>query len=134
MRFDLDKEFAIHGQGMLIRSKRAEILANNMANADTPNFKARDIDFKQMMREVQQNTESSRIKTTNPKHINIGSGFGDINSDLLYRNPLHASIDGNTVDSQMEKSQFVQNAIQYQTSLRFMSGKIKSLTTAIKGE
>ncbi len=134
MRFDLDKAFGLHQYGMLVRSKRAELLANNIANADTPNFKARDIDFKQAMKQALEPNGVARMKTTNPKHISSGVAVGDFSAELLYRNPLQPSIDGNTVDSQLEKSEFSQNAIQYQASVKFVTGRIKSLLTAIKGE
>ncbi|WP_455203191.1 flagellar basal body rod protein FlgB [Kaarinaea lacus] len=134
MRFDLDQIFGVHQQGVRIRSKRAELLANNMANADTPGFKARDVDFKQALQQAQAGMSSSLLKTTNAKHMSSGAVWENNSSELLYRNPIQPSVDGNTVDSQYEKSQFVQNAIQYQTSLNFLSGKIKSLMTAIKGE
>lgn len=134
MRFDLDQIFGVHQQGVRIRSKRAELLANNMANADTPGFKARDVDFKQALQQAQTGMPSGSLKTTNAKHISSGTTWENNSSELLYRNPIQPSVDGNTVDTQYEKAQFVQNAIQYQTSLHFLSGKIKSLKTAIKGE
>jgi flagellar basal-body rod protein FlgB len=133
MRFDLDSIFGIHEQGVLIRSKRAEILAGNLVNADTPNFKARDIDFKQVLQEAQAGSDMQRMKVTNPKHMQT-SGPEGFATDLLYRNSLQPSVDGNTVDSQVEKAQFIENAMQYQASLSFLSGKIKSLISAIRGE
>ena len=134
MRFDLDKAFGIHQHGMLVRSKRAELLANNMANADTPNFKARDIDFKQAMTQALDHPDMGQLKTTNSKHIKTGVEMGSMSAELLYRTPIQPSIDGNTVDSQLEKSEFMQNSIQYQASVKFVTGRIKSLLTAIKGE
>ena len=135
MRFDLDKAFGIHPSGMLLRSKRAELLANNIANADTPNFKARDIDFKKAMQQALEPNGVGQLKTTHSKHIKTGGiEMGNLSTELLYRNPLQPSIDGNTMDSHLEKSEFTQNAIQYQASVNFVTGKIKSLLTAIKGE
>ena len=135
MRFDLDKAFGIHQSGMLVRSQRAEVLANNIANADTPNFKARDIDFKNVMKQALAPNDMGHLKTTHAKHIRTGGiEMGNISTDLLYRNPLQPSVDGNTVDSHMEKSEFTQNAIQYQASVKFVTGRIKSLLTALKGE
>jgi flagellar basal-body rod protein FlgB len=138
MRFDLDKAFGIHQQGILIRSKRAEILAGNLANADTPNFKARDIDFKMALSQSMQKNDATRLTLTNPQHMSgkhsVSSAGNGMGMDLLYRSPLQPSIDGNTVDAQTEKAQFATNALQYQASLQFLSGSIKSLTTAIRGE
>jgi len=134
MRFDLDKAFGIHQFGMQVRSKRAELLANNIANVDTPNFKARDIDFKQALQQAIEPKAMAQLKTTNPKHIRTGVEMGNLSTELLYRIPLQPSIDGNTVDSNFEKSEFSKNAIQYQASVKFVTGRIKSLLTALKGE
>jgi flagellar basal-body rod protein FlgB len=132
MRFDLDSVFGVSEQGVLIRSKRAEVLAGNLANADTPNYKARDIDFKQALMEAQAGADSRQMKVTNSKHIQTAGAGGT--SELLYRNPLQPSVDGNTVDTQLEKAKFTENALQYQASLSFLSGKIKSLISAIRGD
>lgn len=132
MRFDLDAVFGVHEQGIRIRSKRAEILAGNLANADTPNYQARDIDFKQALQDAQAGSEPRHMKITSKKHIQTdGSGMS---TEFVYRNPLQPSVDGNTVDTQMEKAQFIENAMQYQASLSFLTGKIKSLMSAIRGE
>ena len=74
------------------------------------------------------------MKNTNAKHLQADGFAGGMSTELMYRNPLQPSVDGNTVDSQQEKAQFIQNAVQYQVSLSFLSGKIKSLMTALKGE
>lgn len=134
MRFDLDKVFGVDQQAMLLHSKRAELIANNLANADTPNFQARDIDFQQVLRQAQEGNDGAQLKTTQPGHIANGTPVGDLNADILYRVPMQPSIDGNTVDTQLEKSHFMQNAVQYEASLQFLSGKIKSILSALKGE
>jgi len=134
MRFDLDKAFGIHQYGMALRAKRAELLANNIANVDTPNFKARDIDFKSALRHAERNTNSSALNTTHSKHIPSGISVAGMHLDPVYRNPIQPSVDGNTVDAQFEKAEFASNSVQYQVSVQFLSGRIKSLKTAIKGE
>ena len=134
MRFDLDKAFGIHPQAVLVRGKRAEILASNLANADTPNYKARDIDFKQILRQSVDGAGQVNLRTTHPGHHSGAPKLGGIAYELMYRQPLQPSLDGNTVDSQTEKAEFAQNAMQYQASLGFLSGKIKSLQRALKGE
>jgi flagellar basal-body rod protein FlgB len=133
MRFDLDSALGIHQQALLLRARRAQLLAENLANADTPGYKARDIDFKTVLDSAQAEAQSVQMKVTQPGHIANEQAdlFG---SEIKYRNPLQPSIDGNTVDTQMEKSEFVRNAIEYQASLKFLDGRIKSLLTAIKGE
>lgn len=134
MRFDLDKVFGVHEQGVRVRERRAELLASNLANADTPNYKARDIDFKQVLQQAEAGSAATNMKVTQTKHLQADGFAAGMNAELLYRNPLQPSVDGNTVDSQQEKAQFIQNAMQYQASLSFLSGKIKNLMTALKGE
>ena len=127
----IDEAFGIHEQALRLRAARAEVLAANLANADTPGFKARDVDFAAVLR--QELPSPVRLAATQPGHI--GSDNGVIpSSQLLYRNPTQPSIDGNTVDVVHEQVAFSQNAMQYQASLRFLEGRIRSLLTAIKGD
>lgn len=124
-----NNSLGIHPNAMQLRAARAEILANNLANSDTPNFKARDMDFNAML-----NAEFKRglpMAATNPSHLR---GTIDTNAELLYRNPYQPSIDGNTVDSQMEQSFYTDNALRYDASFQFLNGKFKGLSNAIKGQ
>lgn len=130
MPIDIDSALGIHPQALTLRAKRAEVLAANLANADTPNFKARDVDFRSVLSAVQQ--DSGSLVATNAKHIQPAGSIGE--PELKYRNPHQPSIDGNTVDAQVEYAEFSRNAIEYQASLRFLDGKIKSLLTAIRGD
>ncbi len=132
MPIDLDSAFGIHAQALLLRSRRAELLAENLANADTPGYKARDIDFKQVLGAARSHAEA--LKTTQPDHIQPGAAnpVGVVRTG--YRNPLQPSLDGNTVDVQVEQAAFARNAVDYQTSLTFLNGRIHTLLTAIKGE
>lgn len=134
MRFDLNQALGIHQQGLLMRSKRAELIAGNLANVDTPNYKARDIDFKAVLQRIHSNETHNRLATTQRGHISGADQIGGTSIELLYKAPTQPSLDGNTVDGQLEKAAFAENAIQYQASLRFLSGKIKALLTAIRGE
>lgn len=134
MRFDLDQAFGIHQQGMLVRAKRAELIAGNMANADTPNYLARDIDFKQALNQAQDSSGTITMTTTNRAHIHPEMTINGVDTDIMYRVPMQPSIDGNTVDTQLEKANFAENAIQYQASVQFLSGRIKSIIAALKGE
>ena len=131
----MDNLFGIHATALKLRANRAELLASNIANADTPNYKARDIDFKQALAQAAGNTSerSTELVTTNARHIN-SAGESSIGTELLYRNPLQPSLDGNTVDLQMERSAFMENSMMYQASLRFLNGQINGLVTAIRGE
>lgn len=110
--------FGIHGAALEVRSQRMNVLASNIANAATPGFKARDIDFGQALNAVQGGTD-------------VGADFGGA---LKYRNPLNASLDGNTVELSQEQTAFAENAVAYQTTLSFLNGRISTLTRALKGE
>lgn len=127
----MDNLFGIHAAALKLRANRAELLAANIANADTPNYKARDIDFKRTL--AMAASEKADMKMTNGKHID-SSGNSKIGSEILYRIPNQPSLDGNTVDLQTERSAFMENSMMYQASLRFLNGKISGLMTAIRGE
>jgi len=133
---NIDAAIGIHADALALRSQRAEVLANNLANADTPHYKARDFDFKSALAKAQGQSpiNSVRLVNTQPGHIAANAGAGRIDTELQYRIPSQPSLDGNTVDTQIEQAEFAQNAIQYQTSLTFLSGKIRGLLTAIRGD
>ncbi|HHI94384.1 MAG TPA: flagellar basal body rod protein FlgB [Gammaproteobacteria bacterium] len=138
MQFGLDKFFGISQEALKIHSRRAEVLAGNLANADTPGYKARDIDFKAALQQIKNGTGDVTLRTTNPNHINsAGTSPGridDVLGEMKYRIPSQPSLDGNTVDSLKEKAAFMENALLYQTNLQFLGGKIKHLKAALKGE
>jgi len=121
---DLPAHLSVYGQ-------RSSLLASNIANADTPGYKARDIDFRAAL--SQAAGEQIALKTTSSNHI-AGTGAGMSGPEALYRNPTQPSLDGNTVDSQQEKARFTENAIRYQSTLTFLTGKFSGLKLAIKGE
>ncbi len=127
---NLDKAFGIHPQALQLRARRSEVLAANLANSDTPGFKARDFDFKAVLKDAMPDT---RMHTTHKRHIQPDPGLVPA-SRMLYREPMQASLDGNTVDPHTEYSNFASNSLEYQTSLRFLNGKIKGLMLAIKGQ
>ena len=132
MSLSIDKAFSIHDDAMVLRSRRTSILASNIANADTPNYKAKDMDFKQMMQSVVKKDSGFAMKITNEHHLQNHRALQQ--DAIAYRNPLSPSLDGNTVDMQLEQAKFSENAVQYQTSFTFLNGKIKSLLLAIKGQ
>ena len=133
----IDKAFGIHARAMQIHAKRAEILASNIVNGDTPNYKARDIDFKSALSSAasQQQTGTLRLGQTSRQHLG-GTGMAAIGGEpeLLYRNPISPSLDGNTVESHREKAEFAENSIRYQVSLSFMTSRIENIMRSIKGE
>jgi flagellar basal-body rod protein FlgB len=131
MPISLDSALGIHAQALQLRSRRAELLAQNLANADTPGYKARDIDFKQALGVAQG---AGALKATQPGHIQPGAINGANTIQTGYRNPHQPSLDGNTVDVQVEQAAFARNAVDYQTSLQFLNSRIRGLLTAIRGE
>lgn len=135
MPLNIDTALGIHPQALAVRARRAELLAANLANSDTPNYKARDIDFRAVLGAVQTADGEPQVAlaATHGAHLQAeGAGLAD--GELMYRVPSQPSIDGNTVDPQAEYAAFAQNAIQYQASLTFLSGRIKTLLTAIRGD
>ena len=108
------------------------MLAQNIANSDTPGYKARDIDFKQALSAARGSAET--LNTTNSKHIQPGAANSAGVIQTGFRNPLQPSLDGNTVDVQVEQAAFAKNAVDYQTSLTILSSRIRGLMTALKGD
>ena len=121
----------VHSTALAVRARRNKILASNIANAATPHFKARDIDFQHEIRKAVGNGKSA-IKVTNVEHIQ--ASLRGPTSELLYRDPVNASRDGNTVEMNVEQMEFSENVIRYQTSLTFLNNKISGLMSAIRGE
>ena len=134
MPFDIDAALGIHPQALAVRARRAEILAANLANADPPNYKARDINFRTLLSGAHDQQLTARLVATNAAHLPDAEAAGNLGGTLMYRAPMQPSIDGNTVDPQVEYSQFSQNALQYQASLTFLGNRIKNLMTAIRGD
>jgi len=124
-----DKALGSHAQALSIQSRRSSVLASNIVNADTPNYKARDIDFKQVLK----SSQGDMLNMTASKSGHIGSSGSGINgSDLKYRTPLHPSLDGNTVDLDQEKAAFTENAMRYQTTLQFLTGRFTGIKNALR--
>jgi len=133
MAFSFDKLLGIHEQALYLRSQRAEVLSNNIANADTPGFKARDMDFRSVLQQYDNKTVTADLKTTNRQHLPGFSGSASSPASL-YRTPSQPSIDGNTVDSHVEKAEYVSNSVAFQASYTFLNSRIKGIIRAIKGE
>ena len=132
MAISMERFLGIHDDALLMRSKRTELLAANMANADTPGYKAKDIDFKQALSNAQQGNSGFKMTTTSDKHI-TGNGFS-LNQDVKFRNVAQPSVDGNTVDTNIEKAEFAKNAMQYSASLRFLDGKFSAIKKVLKAQ
>lgn len=135
MPIDINQALGIHAQALQLRAQRMELLANNLANADTPQYKARDIDFSATFaRALSEQGGAANLQTTQAGHIASGVDAASGGAELLYRVPHQPSLDGNTVDTQIEQSEFAQNALHYQASLTFLSGRIRSLMAALRGD
>jgi flagellar basal-body rod protein FlgB len=132
----LDAHLGVHAQALTLRSKRSEVLAANLANADTPNYRARDIDFKSALAAAsgQKTAGGVQLATTQSGHIGPKGVNGTITPELKYRTPLAPSLDGNTVDAQLEQAAFAENTVRYQATLNFLNAKFRSLMTAITGQ
>lgn len=129
----IDRAFSLHDDAMVLRSRRSSILAANIANADTPNYKARDMDFTSMMKRLDKGQQNSMVLArTSERHL--GATASAVDSGIKFRNPLHASLDGNSVDMHAEQARFSQNAFQYQTSLTLLNSKINGMMLALRGQ
>lgn len=130
----LDAALNFHQSSLRVRAQRQELLAANIANADTPNYKARDIDFTLAMAEALNgnNTNDAALTNTEAQHM-PGNTLENTLSQALYRKEVQSSVDGNTVDMDVERNQFTDNALRYEASLTMLNAKIKSLMSAIQG-
>jgi flagellar basal-body rod protein FlgB len=139
MPLNLDQYIGVHAAALDVRARRGELIANNLANADTPGYQARDIDFRQAMaRAAGDKTSGATLTTTmvatQAGHIgSTASANAATNPDLKYRTPLAPALDGNTVDAQIEQASFAENDVRYQATLTFLNSKFRGLLTAIMG-
>lgn len=124
----MDSVLGIHESALLFRAKRMEVLGTNLANADTPNYKARDMEFATVLRGMDNGVA---VRTTDARHIG-GTQFAH-EPALQYRNPHQPALDGNTVEADLELARYAENAVAYQASLQFATGKIATLRSALAG-
>lgn len=141
-----------HSKALVLRAERQRVIASNIANADTPGYAARDLNFKDAMSNAtgggltpgltasksstQGNSPSSNNGTTNARHIPLsGSTMGSLGgSGLAYVEQSQPSLDGNSVDLDRERANFVDNSVRYEATLRFINGQSKSILSAIQGQ
>ena len=141
MSLSLDSYLGIQPDALEVYSQRSEVLAANLANADTPGYQARDIDFRAALAAAGQGPGAATAsagaalqpETTSPDDLTAGSTQGGVSTEqyLKYRVPLAPSLDGNTVDSQMEESAFAENNVRYEASLTFLEDRFSDLGTVI---
>ena len=124
------KALAHHEQALKLRAFRNQVLSANIANADTPNFKARDVDFSEALSAAKG--DSATLRTTHDRHIRSLS-TNALGADVMYRVPMQPTLDGNTVETDVEQAAFAENALMYRTTLAFLDGQIRSIKYAIKG-
>lgn len=125
----IKNQLSFYGSSLQLRGERNNIIASNIANAATPNYKARDISFED---EINKASNSGSLKSTHNNHIayNSGNSF----NEASYREPLVIALDGNTVELAVEQMQFSENTMRYQTTVNFLNGKIQKIMSAIRGE
>lgn len=134
----LDAMLNFHQSALRVRAQRQELIAANIANADTPNYKARDIDFSSALQNAIAGNaapgtqNSAELAATSPQHM-PGNALENSLNGALYRKEVQSSVDGNTVDMDVERNQFTDNAIRYETSLTMINAQIKSMLSAIQG-
>jgi len=130
----LDKLFQFHQEALNLRAFRQQLLASNVANADTPGYKARDIDFAAALRNLTSGHAASaaKLRTTDARQLGA-PGSDDPAAAVLYRSPQQPSIDGNSVDLDVERNRFAENAVHYDADLTVLSSQIKLMLAAIQG-
>jgi len=135
----LDQALRFHETALSLRAERQQLLASNIANADTPNYKARDVDFTKALQGALAKSGTAApaelVKTSTAHLAAAGGGekVGPGGAPLLYRTVQQGNIDGNTVDMDVERNQFTDNAIRYEASITLINGQIRSLLSAIQG-
>jgi flagellar basal-body rod protein FlgB len=133
MPLNLDSYLGVHADALKLQSRRMDVIADNLANVDTPNYTARDLDFRSARAAASGGPDAPvTMTTTNPNHLG-NDPTSTSSTDLKYRVPLAPSLDGNTVDAQQEQAAFADSTVRYQATLTFLSARFKSLMTAITG-
>ena len=129
-----DEAIAFQSKALGLRAYRQQVLAENIANADTPNYKARDFSFKSALDSAMAGraTGGLAMERTAPGHLSGTTGRAL--ADLKFRQPMQSSADGNTVEMDVERAEFAENALRYEASLTFINSRIKGLMTAIQGQ
>lgn len=134
----LDEYLRFNETALSLRSQRQQLLASNIANADTPNYKARDIDFTSALQGALARSAppAGVLKTTTPAHLNGAARNPDILPDgtpVQYRGIVQGSVDGNTVDMDVERNQFADNALRYEAGISLINSQIRGLMAALQG-
>lgn len=131
----LDDYLRFQETALSLRGQRQQVLASNIANADTPNYKARDVDFTSALQGAlaQSGKEPAALANTDPAHLAGGAEVGPGGAPLLYRGTVQGSVDGNTVDMDVERNQFADNSIRYEAGITMINQQIRNMLAAIQG-
>jgi len=132
MPIRFESALGVHEKALYLRDKRTELIANNIANADTPGFKARDFNFESVLRAQTSDNSKADLFRSNAGHMAPATPASEVT--LSYRVPTQPSLDGNTVDEQAENAAFARNAIEHQASFQILNGKFTGLIKALRGE
>ena len=134
MKTLLDNQMRFHQAAFKLQAYRQELLASNIANADTPNYKARDFDFASALQSAVAGRSDGdlALSKTSTRHLDGGAGSGP--ARLMYRVPTQGAVDGNTVEMDVERSAFAENAVHYEAGLSFITARIKTMMAAIQGQ
>lgn len=128
----IDTAFAFQEKVLAVRGYRQQLLASNIANADTPNYKAVDVDFAKVLKAAGNSQSNVGMEKTSSMHLDGNQGKSVFGSPM-YRTAVQPSIDGNTVDTNIEQAQFAENALHYMATLQFISSRIKNVQMALSG-
>jgi flagellar basal-body rod protein FlgB len=133
----LDEALRFHETALSLRAQRQQLLASNIANADTPNYKAKDIDFSSALKQAMSGNAPAASPLTKTSGLHLSGTTAKLTSlgaQVQFRTAAQGSVDGNTVDMDAERNQFVDNAVRYEAGLTMASSKIKQLLAAIQGQ
>lgn len=130
----LNEDFRFFQQSLGLRAQRQEVLSSNIANADTPNYKARDLEFGAVLEAQQAKGQGSFTAARTSEHHIAAEGMEIADPSLRFRTPHHASLDQNTVDLQIEQASYAQNAVDFQASFTLLNSKFRGLMNALRGE
>jgi flagellar basal-body rod protein FlgB len=129
----LTKSLDFQSQALVLRSERQRLIASNIANADTPGYIARDMDFSRALREATGQIEpKATLKTTAAGHLSLNNGAKS-EAQLGYSLAAQTNLDSNSVDMDRERANFADNAVKYEATLRFINGSVRTMLDAIKG-
>lgn len=134
MKTQLDTQLGFHQTALNVRAYRQQLLASNIANADTPHYKAKDVDFKSALTgALEGRLGSLALASTSTRHLQGGAGH-PLEGQAKFRTELQSSVDGNTVNMDVERSAFAENAMHYEASVTFINGLLKTMQQAVQGQ